>query len=219
MSEADEPEAGQREEGDAAEPAAAATDLVEAESETPASTGPTAAKRRLRPPTLGEAVALVTLVSGIAGLVFLFAPGCEPQPPPNVAKATISNVRVTTGVPFRRYVQRQQGQIPPGLSDQFLDRRGALVEFDWEIVGMRGKHLPFGWELSDLATNELVRSELTSYELTPSTNDDSGTWPIWIAAPPPGRTYYATVTIYKPDGPPYELKHFPTPRFKGFASR
>jgi hypothetical protein len=173
-------------------------------------------KSRLRRPTVVEAAAFVALVGGVVTLVFTFNPGCKPQPPSEVSKATISNIEVIRRVTFRRFLLRQFGRVPQGYSQTYLSRRGAMVDFDWEINGLRGKHLPFGWELSDYATNERVAGELTPYQLTPSENDDSGSWA--ICGQKPGRSYYGTVTIYKPAGPPYELKHFRTQIFRGFAS-
>jgi hypothetical protein len=173
---------------------------------------------RLRRPTVVEAAAFVALVGGVVTLVFTFNPGCKPQPPSEVSKATISNIEVIPRVTFRRFLLRQFGKVPPGYSETYLARRGAMVNFDWEINGLRGKHLPFGWELSDYATNERIAGELTPYQLTPSENDDSGSWAVWMHGQQPGRRYYGTVTIYKPEGPPYELKHFQTRIFRGFAS-
>jgi hypothetical protein len=94
----------------------------------------------------------------------------------------------------------------------------VMVEFHYEIIGLSGKHLPLAWELSDQATNDRVAAEQSAYDLEPSKNEDAGDWAIWIPAPKPGREYYATVTIYKPEGPPYELRHFRTTTFPGFAS-
>jgi hypothetical protein len=102
------------------------------------------------------------------------------------------------------------------MTDEFLARRGVMVEFHYEIIGLSGKHLQLSWELSDSATNELVAAAQGIYELVPSKEDDSGAWAIWIPAPKPGRIYYATVTIYKPQGPPYELTRFSTLEFRGF---
>jgi hypothetical protein len=172
----------------------------------------------LRRPTIVEMAAFVALVGGIVGLVFAFAPGCQPQPPPAAIRATISDVDAVRPVTFRRFLQRQHIPIPPEMTPQFLARRGVMVEFHYEIIGLSGKQLLLAWELSDAATNDLVAAEQSAYELEPSKNDDSGDWAIWIPAPKPGRTYYAIVTIYKPQGPPYELKHFRTQRFRGFAS-
>jgi hypothetical protein len=199
----------------AAEPmaAAAVSEAAAGNSEGTASGG-----WHLRRPTIVEMAAFVAVVGGIVGLVFAFAPGCQPQPPPAAIKATISDVGVIRPVTFRRFLQRQHIPIPPEMTPQFLARRGVMVEFHYEIIGLSGKQLLLAWELSDAATNDLVAAEQSAYELEPSKNDDSGDWAIWIRAPKPGRNYYAIVTIYKPQGPPYELKHFRTQRFPGFAS-
>jgi hypothetical protein len=173
---------------------------------------------QFRRPTIVEIAAFVGVVGGIVGLVFKFAPGCEPQPPSSAIKATISDVHALRPVSFRRFLQRQQIPIPPEMTPEFLARRGVMVEFHYEIIGLSGKPLRLAWELSDNATNDLVAAEQSAYELVPSKKDDAGDWAIWIRAPRPGRKYYATVTIYKPEGPPYELKHFRTSPFPGFAS-
>jgi hypothetical protein len=213
-----EPEEEEEERPARREPAAAGRARAAAPEAAPSANDSTSRRSRLRGPTVFEAGAFVTLVGGIVGLVFLFAPGCRPQPPSDVSEATISNVRIIPRVTFERYLQRLQVPIPPEMTEKYLARRGALVEFDWKIVGLRGKHLPFGWELLDHATNERVAAEMTPYELKPSKNEDSGSWAIWMHGQKPGRTYYGTVTIYKPEGPPDELKHFPTDAFRGFAS-
>jgi hypothetical protein len=174
---------------------------------------------QLRRPTIVEMAAFVAVVGGIVGLVFVFAPGCKPQPPPAAIKATISDIDAVRPYTFRRFLQRQHISIPPEMTPQFLARRGVMIEFHYEIIGLSGEQLQLDWELSDAATHDLVAAEPSAYELEPSKNDDAGDWAIWIPAPKPGRTYYAIVTIYKPEGPPYELKHFQTRRFPGFASR
>ena len=68
-------------------------------------------------------------------------------------------------------------------------------------------------------TNEIVAAKLGAYKFTPSRDDDAGDWSVRAPAPKPGRDYYVTVTIYKPEGPPYELKHFQTDTFPGFPSK
>ena len=55
---------------------------------------------------VGQAGAIVSLVSGLVGLVFVFRPGCQPQPPPDRASAAISDVSVEPGVRFGQYLQR-----------------------------------------------------------------------------------------------------------------
>ena len=93
-----------------------------------------------------------------------------------------------------------------------------MVSFHYEIVGLRHKRLPLRWELSNAATNDLVASQNSAYTLIPANDDDAGDWSVWVPAPKKGRDYYVTVTIYQPQGPPYELKHFDSPNFPGLAS-
>ena len=174
--------------------------------------------RRLRRPTLTELGTFVGLVVAVVGLVYKFAPGCEPQPPPNVLRAEISDVRAKHPISFRRFLQHQQLPIPPDLTPQYLAQRGVMLTFHYEIVGLSHKDLPLAWDLSDAKTNEIVNSQQSAYELTPSRNDDAGDWAVWVPAPKPGRDYYVTVKIFKPEGPPYELKHFETETFPGFPS-
>jgi hypothetical protein len=174
-------------------------------------------KPRFRRPTVGQASALVGLVGGIVALVFIFKPGWKPQPSPDVAKATISDTKVVQPITFRRYLQRQQLPVPASLSPQYLARSGVMVPFHYEIIGLRGKHLPLRWELSDAASNDLIDSEDSAYRLTPSTNDEAADWSVWLPAPRKGRRYYVTVTIYQAKGPPYELKHFDSPSFPGLG--
>jgi hypothetical protein len=171
---------------------------------------------RLRRPTLSEIAIVVGLIGAVVALVFKLAPGCQPESPSNVVRAEISDVRPVHPFSFKRFLQRQQSPIPPDLTKEYLARLGVMVEFHYEIFGLSGKQLALGWELSDVKTNELVAAKLETYTLTPSKDHDAGDWSVWVPAPKPGRDYYVTVTIYKPEGPPYELKHVQTETFPGF---
>ncbi len=177
----------------------------------------TKARFSFRRPSVGQASALVGLIGGVVALVFIFKPGWKPQAPSNASKATITDKRVFQPVTFKRYLQRQQLPIPAGLSRTYLSRPGVMVSFHYEIVGLRHKKLPLRWELSDATTNDLVASENSAYTLIPANDDDAGDWSVWVPAPRKGRAYYATVTIYQPQGPPYELKHFDSPDFPGLG--
>jgi hypothetical protein len=189
---------------------------------TPANTRapaePAPATKRFRRPSLTQASALVALVGGIVALVFIFKPGWKPQAAPDVTKAAISDTRVFQPFTFRRYLQRQQLPIPPGLTKSYLDRVGVMVTFHYEISGLRHKKLPLRWQLSNAATNALVNAMDSAYTIVPSNNDDAGDWSVWVPAPTKGHNYYVTVTIYQPQGPPYELKHFDSPNFPGLGS-
>jgi hypothetical protein len=168
--------------------------------------------------SLGQVSALVGLVASVVALIFIFKPGWKPQAPANASKATIGETRVFQPVTFRRYLQRQQLPIAPGLTRAYLDRRGVMVSFHYEITGLRHKKLPLRWELSNAATNDLVAAENSAYTLLPSNDDDAGDWSVWVPSPKQGANYYVTVTIYQPQGPPYELKHFDSPTFPGMEA-
>jgi hypothetical protein len=171
-----------------------------------------------RRPSVAQISTLVGLIGGVVALVFIFKPGWKPQAPSNTSKASISDTRVFQPVTFKRYLQRQQLPITSGLSRTYLERPGVMVSFHYEIVGLRHKRLPLRWELSNSKTNDLVASENSAFTLVPANDDDAGDWSVWVPAPRKGRDYYVTVTIYQPQGPPYELKHFDSPSFPGLGS-
>jgi hypothetical protein len=190
---------------------------VTAENAADQKATPPKAKPSLRHPSLGQASAVVGLIGGVVVLIFIFKPGWKPQAPSNASKATITDKRVFQPVSFKRYLQRQQLPINPALTREYLNRPGVMVSFHYEIVGLRHKKLPLRWELSDVSTNDLVASKNSAYTLVPANDDDAGDWSVWVPAPSKGRDYYVTVTIYQPQGPPYELKHFDSPTFPGLG--
>jgi hypothetical protein len=169
--------------------------------------------RSWRRPTLGQASAVVGLLGSVVALLFIFKPGWKPQPPSNASKATISETRVFQPVTFKRYLQRQQLPISDAMTHAYLNRHGVMVSFHYEIVGLRHKRLPLRWELSNASTNDLIKADNSAFTLVPANDDDAGDWSVWVPMPNKGRHYYVTVTIYQPQGPPYELKHFDSPTF------
>jgi hypothetical protein len=150
----------------------------------------------------------VTVASTVIGLVFVFRPGCKPQ---DVGRAAISDVHVRQPVTYGSYLKKQE--LPEGsLSSGQLGQPGVMVAFHYEITGMRGKHLPLRWELTDEATNRLVAQD-QALTIIPSTNDEGRDWYVWVPAPRGGRRYYITVTIYQPEKQLVPLRHFDTPAF------
>jgi hypothetical protein len=182
---------------------------------SPAGAAPaTQPRHRLKRPTLAQASAFAALVATVVGVVLKLWPHHHPAP---VTKATISDTHVAQPVTFKRFLQRQGLPISAGLTPQYLARRGIMVSFHYEIIGLPKKKLLLRWELSNAATNDLVASEDSAYRLSPSSSDDGGDWAVWVPEPRKGRNYYVTVTIYKPNGPPYELKHFDSPTFRALG--
>jgi hypothetical protein len=157
---------------------------------------------------IGPVAAVVTVASTVIGLVFVFHPGCKPQ---DVGRAAISDVQVRQPMTYGGYLKKQE--LPEGsLSSGQLGRPGVMVAFHYEITGMRGRHLPLRWELTDEASNRLVAQD-QALTIIPSTNDEGRDWYVWVPAPRSGRRYYITVTIYQPQKQLVPLRHFDTPAF------
>ena len=167
---------------------------------------------------VGQAAGVVALIGSVVGLVFVLKPGWKPEPPPDVGALKIVDSSVRQPVTFGRYLQRVR--LPPlGVSQAFRRRNGLLIEFDYQVTGFRGTRLPIQWELVEAATNERVGAD-DAVGITPSTNDEAAKWFVWVPLPEAGRTYYVTVTLYRPrkgdvDVP---LADFDTPEFSPVAS-
>lgn len=175
---------------------------------------------------VGQAAGIVALIGSVVGLLFVFKPGWKPEPPPDVGTLKIVDSSVRQPVTFGRYLERVR--LPPlGVTKAYRQRRGLLIEFDYEAEGFRGKRLPIQWELVDATTNDRVVVDgdddaggNDAVAITPSTNQEAAKWFVWVPAPDAGRTYYVTVTIYQPrkgdaDVP---LADFDTPEFSSAAT-
>ena len=164
---------------------------------------------------VGQAAGVVALIGSVVGLLFVFKPGWKPEPPPDVGTLKIVESSVRQPVTFGRYLERVR--LPPlDMTKAFLQRRGLLIEFDYQAEGFRGKRLPIQWELVDAKTNDRVRGD-DAVGITPSTNDEAAKWFVWVPAPQAGRRYYVTVTLYQPRKGDVEvpLADFDTPAFSG----
>lgn len=172
---------------------------------------------------VGQAGGIVALVASVVGLLFLFKPGWKPEAPPDVGTLRIVESSVRQPVTFGRYLERVR--LPPlGLTRAFRQRQGLLIEFDYQAEGFRGKRLPIQWELVDAKTNDRVvvdgeddASGNDAVAIVPSTNREAAKWFVWVPAPPAGRRYYVTVTIYQPRKGDVEvpLADFETAEFSG----
>ena len=159
---------------------------------------------------------VVTVVSGIVSLVFVFRPGCQPQPGPDRAAAAISDVTVERGVSFGQYLQRLD--YPAGtLSRAYLARKGVLVQFHFKIDGFKGKSLPLQTQLINDDTHDLVGTTARGISLVPGTNSEEGDWFAWSVVPRSRHHYHVVVAIKQPDGN-VDLRAFPTPPFKGLGT-
>jgi hypothetical protein len=168
---------------------------------------------------VGQAAGLVALIASVTGLVFVFKPGWQPTPPPDVGTLKILDSKIRQPVTFGRYLERVR-LAPHGVTRAYLRRRGVLVEFAYEAEGFRGKRLPIQWELVDAKTHErvVVDGEAAvndAVAITPSTNHEAAKWFVWAPAPERPGAHYVTVTIYQPrqGDVPVPLADFDTPEF------
>jgi hypothetical protein len=175
---------------------------------------------------VGQAAGVVALIASVVGLLFVLKPGWKPEPPQDIGTLKIVDSSVRQPVTFGRYLERMR--LPAmGTTKAFRQRRGLLIEFDYQADGFRGKRLPIQWELLDAKTNDRVDTAgdtdaggNDAVAITPSTNKEAAKWFVWVPAPTAGRMYYVTVTIYQPrkgdvDVP---LADFDTAQFTGSES-
>jgi hypothetical protein len=178
---------------------------------------PAPEKKRSPMVYVGQASAVVALIGTVVGLVFVFKPGWQPKPPPDVGTLKILDSSVRQPVTFGRYLERVR--LPAlDVTKAYRQRRGLLIEFDYEASGFRGIPLPIQWELVNAKTNERVQAD-DAVSIKPSTNQESAKWFVWVPAPAAGKRYYVTVTLYRPrkgdvDVP---LADFDTAEFTGSA--
>jgi hypothetical protein len=186
---------------------------------------PAPEKKRNPLVSLGQVSGIVALFATVVGLVFVFKPGWKPEPPPDVGTLKILDSSVRQPVTFGRYLERVR--LPAmDVTKAYRQRRGLLIEFDYEASGFRGKRLPIQWELVDAKTNDRAMADgdeggNDAVAITPSTNRESAKWFVWVPAPAAGKRYYVTVTIYQPrkgdvDVP---LADFDTAEFTGSTDR
>jgi len=143
---------------------------------------------------VAKATALVVLISGIVALVYKVWP--KPTP---VLGATITEVKVESGLTFRQYLD-EVGQDPGNLSQEVLARKGALIRFTVEATGYRGKHLNLKWEVIDFGTHDRVlKSDAITF--TPGADTDRLiTAPAFAPFPKRGGPFEAHGELLAPDG-------------------
>ena len=136
---------------------------------------------------------IIGLVSGIAGLVFLFEPDLKPSGKPAKQGATLSQLRTTPNASFREYLARADLPTTP-YTDAQLARRGALLRFRAQITGFEGEPVILKWELFDAASGDQIDESIDT-EITPPTETNEATWPVWVPLPRRAGKFYAVVEL------------------------
>jgi hypothetical protein len=142
---------------------------------------------------LALAGTIVGLVSGIAGLVFLFNPDLQPSGEAEEQAATLSQLRVKPNAAFREYLSRED--LPStGYTTEKLAERGALLQFRVSITGFEGRRLVLKWELFDDASGEQVDESLDR-SIRPTTKTNTANQRFFVPLPEKPGTYRAVVEL------------------------
>lgn len=142
--------------------------------------------------------AVVTLVTGVIGLVFILLPQLKPEGPPAHTAAHLRELSFDRNVTFRQYLARA-GQPVDDLDAPTLARRGVLLTFHFDVIGYKNRPLPLRWYLYDVRSGNHIGEE-SAITIQGTAGRDEGDWPLWIQAPRrPGR-YSVVVELINPAG-------------------
>jgi hypothetical protein len=143
--------------------------------------------------TLALAGTIVALISGIAGLVFLFKPDLKPTGEAAKQAATLSHLRMKPNASFSEYLARADLRAT-GFTEAQLARRGALLRFRVQITGFEGERLTLKWELFDAASGK-QNDESKATTITPTTETNEANWAFWVPLPKRAGKFYAVVEL------------------------
>ena len=153
----------------------------------PASRRPPTTRERLGA-QLARLVGVARGVKGIAGfaaavlgVVFVLWPNLKPEPPPREKRVVLGRAAVDRNVRFGQYLDRRRLTRGDYVRAD-LQRPGALVSFNYRIVGYRHERMPVHWQLIDATTSEQL-AESVDLSIVPEVNDDDGAGQVWIAVP------------------------------------
>jgi hypothetical protein len=108
---------------------------------------------------------VVSVISGVVGLLFLFMPGLKPDEPvskqpdqaPPKQSGRISRLKVDPDATHREFLARVYGKRAlRGFTPKDLAIPGALLSFRVRITGFEGVALFYRWALFDEATGTLI---------------------------------------------------------------
>ena len=146
--------------------------------------------------------AVVTLIGGIVGLVYLLLP--NPAPPTPLQKATMTYKGSLPRISLGDFLV-ETGQDDAGYSDAELAQLGNEYEFDVTADGLRNKSTAIFWNLRGLDASELpfkerkrwIHQPLTSFK--PTAESYARTAKVWIQYPPFQGTFFAEIAIEYPE--------------------
>ena len=171
-------------------------------------TRPARPKRRTLRELLAELSTTVKAVGGVAGaiaatvgLVFLFFPGCRPEPTPDEGSATLSKPTLEQPVTYGQYLERVE--VPrEGSTEEQLARRGVLAGVMVTIKGYKDEALPLRWYVLDLSSHDIVDQQSKRHLLETDRNEAPAVWPLWVPLPDGAGPFKIVLQIYPPNAKP-----------------
>ena len=127
-----------------------------------------------------KAGVVIGLISGIAGLVFLFFPQLRPEvsKPPADQSASINGVVVNPHTTRGQYLAYSD-QSRLGFTKQQLSVVGASAFARVTIVGYRNRKLTLGRQLIDARTGDVV-GEARDFVVSPPADQVTHRWWDWV---------------------------------------
>jgi len=148
----------------------------------------------------GSVGAVVVLLTGIVGLVYLLWPNPSPPPPPRKAAMKIEQTFPdTTLADFLA----ETGQSTEDHSSAELDQVGNEYYINIAVEGLRNRSAKIVWNLHDVS--ELPPNEQTNWihqlldTIEPPADDFERTAKVWIQYPPVEGKFFAVIEIEYPD--------------------
>jgi hypothetical protein len=140
--------------------------------------------------------ALVAVVSGIIGLLFLLLPDLKPEGSPSNQQAHLSELMLEPNISFAQYLERT-GQKSAGFSKRDLAVRGAFIEARITIVGYKGVVFPLKLELIDKASGKIVSTD-DSDAFVPGSNEQSDTPGFFVELPRKKGMFWVRLQLLRP---------------------
>jgi hypothetical protein len=149
---------------------------------------------------IAVATATVTLVSAIAGLVFVLYPRAKPErtQPPAAINASVTVQDEIPRVPLRRYLALV-GQSPAGYSNKALQCLGNLIFLGVQVDGARGVRSPLLWTVYRPPRRLLADPRLTEQraaEINPPADRYRAVARLWIPLPPLTGDFFARIELW-----------------------
>jgi hypothetical protein len=139
---------------------------------------------------------ILTVISAVVGLVFLFAPGLKPAPPSPTRSAKLTSVEFVPSLSMRQMLDRTD-QSTEGLTRKELAARVVFMRYRFETVGYKEQELPIKTEL--IRANRDQVHEQRPFTIVPQANEDSGTWFTWARLPRDRARYRLLLQIFEPN--------------------